>query len=650
MSNYSANEKIYLDEIQAALREMMSCLKTFSLYPKNHPAQGPVLERVFRRFEDLLRDRESLSLGVSENEVILFGEEEKEHRIASDLAERLHQHGILTLRIDRGVSKEDLGLLLRSLPGSQDRPAAEEAIDLALQKAGVQKIALSLVDYRQIIEQEAPALSESVPEDVWTGLIQQAQQGDQAALRQMAGRLADPSGLREMNLQIKKSLSGLSPEGSATAPANLLADIHQQIFDSLTQKEQEKFAASLADLALSEDQDGAGQDSEATRTFLAYRDEILLKVMAGSVARQGKIDNRISTVLQAVFQDKARRQGLHNTADSYARKRSSGGYTPEIWNQVRCFFLSGSEEQFMSHEYHRVLEDLNRFHLAELRQIISPDYLDQVQTDLRPDVLRKIRRDLLFDLVQQADGPEPMEGTPREIGLLLAEHARNLDMESILKALKRLFDPPIPVSLERKVKLSEMLFETNEDSWISRLIREVGNMGEAEFPLLKQILNYCNTGLGEILIRQLGEEGSISGRKRLSSLLVGLGSRAVPAIVDFLDDARWFLVRNLVMILGKIGDPSCVEDLLVLLSHEHFLVRREVLLTLSMIGGDRAVPQIRRILLNRSRKEEAGVQITAARALKRIGTEKSQKVLQEGFEDKDKKVQEICCQVIKGLI
>lgn len=128
-----------------------------------------------------------------------------------------------------------------------------------------------------------------------------------------------------------------------------------------------------------------------------------------------------------------------------------------------------------------------------------------------------------------------------------------------------------------------------------------------------------------------------------------MGPDAIQAIVKSLSDDRWFLVRNLVMILGKIGNPSCMEYLLPLLSGDNYRVQREVVYTLSLIGGDLAVHHIRKILLNRSSQSTPGLREVAALALKRIGTPRSRKVLQEGLEDRDKKVQEICCQVLKGL-
>jgi len=86
-----------------------------------------------------------------------------------------------------------------------------------------------------------------------------------------------------------------------------------------------------------------------------------------------------------------------------------------------------------------------------------------------------------------------------------------------------------------------------------------------------------------------------------------------------------------------------------LLYSRDYRIQREVIYTLSSFGSDRAVHPIRKILLNRNNLAEPRLRTIAAQALKRIGTPKSRKVLQDGLEDRDKRVQEICCQVLKGL-
>ena len=642
------NEQLYLDEIQGFLRETSACLRIFALYPKGHPARGPALERTSKKIEDLLKDRGSVYFGVSEEELIVFTEDEKEHRLDTDLAGRLHQQGILTVKIDSGLTQNDLGLFLRCLSRAQQAISGDQSIQESLQEAGISKISLTMVDYRKILEQEPSAAPDQSHTDLWMALIRQGQEVNEGALRKMAGSFQDPSQYRIFRTRIQKSLEGSSAEGTPDI-SKTMSKIQQEIFSRLPSSEQETFSKNLAGLALSGEPASSGSNGGMEEALVNYSDEMLLHVLAGAVVLKGKIDNRISTTFQNVLKDKTREGSLLSIADQYAKKKSSAVYSPEVWEQIRKFILSGSEDQFMSHEYHQVLDHLHAYHLEDLRESIGMDYLHEVQSSLHPGVLKQIRREMLCDLILEETREDLIDGPLAELRSCLSEYARKRDMKQILKTLESVFHQGVQIPPLKKKKMDAALALDEESAWIAPLIREIGNMGSDDLSMLKKIFSYCRQGLPVFLVRQLGEERSIAGRKRLSLLLVDIGQDALPAIIPSLSDDRWFLVRNLVMILGKIGDPSRIEDLVPLLYSRDYRIQREVIYTLSSFGSDRAVHPIRKILLNRNNLAEPRLRTIAAQALKRIGTPKSRKVLQDGLEDRDKRVQEICCQVLKGL-
>ena len=54
-------------------------------------------------------------------------------------------------------------------------------------------------------------------------------------------------------------------------------------------------------------------------------------------------------------------------------------------------------------------------------------------------------------------------------------------------------------------------------------------------------------------------------------------------MIERLDDQRWFVVRNLAVVLGRSGNTTCVPALRRLLSHDDHRVRVEVLRSLSSL-------------------------------------------------------------------
>ena len=58
------------------------------------------------------------------------------------------------------------------------------------------------------------------------------------------------------------------------------------------------------------------------------------------------------------------------------------------------------------------------------------------------------------------------------------------------------------------------------------------------------------------LLKALAEEEDLLVRKSIVEIIVKIGRPAVPALLENLNDARWFMVRNLVTILGSLGLPD----------------------------------------------------------------------------------------------
>jgi HEAT repeat protein len=89
-------------------------------------------------------------------------------------------------------------------------------------------------------------------------------------------------------------------------------------------------------------------------------------------------------------------------------------------------------------------------------------------------------------------------------------------------------------------------------------------------------------------IALLAEERDRQVRARMCQVLAKVGPPAVPVLVEWLEDPRWFLVRNLVHVLGKTGDEGVFDPVVALLDHPHARVRIEVVRALARIAPARA--------------------------------------------------------------
>ncbi len=90
------------------------------------------------------------------------------------------------------------------------------------------------------------------------------------------------------------------------------------------------------------------------------------------------------------------------------------------------------------------------------------------------------------------------------------------------------------------------------------------------------------------LMRILGEEPQASTRRMLCDVIVAIAANHVDEVGHFIQDPRWFVVRNAVHILGHLGTPEGIAYLGQLMGHPEYRVRREVVETLVRIGTDDA--------------------------------------------------------------
>jgi HEAT repeat protein len=97
-------------------------------------------------------------------------------------------------------------------------------------------------------------------------------------------------------------------------------------------------------------------------------------------------------------------------------------------------------------------------------------------------------------------------------------------------------------------------------------------------------------------MERLAVERDAQARKLLSDGLIQQGPAAIPVLIDYLGDERWYVVRNAVAILGELRTQLAVAHFQPLLGHLDVRVRRETIRALTRIGGDDAVEILLRIV------------------------------------------------------
>jgi HEAT repeat protein len=91
------------------------------------------------------------------------------------------------------------------------------------------------------------------------------------------------------------------------------------------------------------------------------------------------------------------------------------------------------------------------------------------------------------------------------------------------------------------------------------------------------------------LIKLLGELKNSKARRVFCDALAEIGKNAIELFTPFVDDRRWFLVRNIVYILGRVGKEQSLPYIQKAFNHTDSRVRREATQALGLIGSPKAI-------------------------------------------------------------
>jgi HEAT repeat protein len=118
--------------------------------------------------------------------------------------------------------------------------------------------------------------------------------------------------------------------------------------------------------------------------------------------------------------------------------------------------------------------------------------------------------------------------------------------------------------------------------------------------LAETVLGYLGPAAIDQLLVWMAVDDPPVPRLYLVDLLTMAGRNDVRALAVHIGDERWFVVRNVVIALGRSGRPQAVEAVRSALGHADDRVRVEVLRALSVLQGERAVPTLFEALTDRS--------------------------------------------------
>ncbi len=131
---------------------------------------------------------------------------------------------------------------------------------------------------------------------------------------------------------------------------------------------------------------------------------------------------------------------------------------------------------------------------------------------------------------------------------------------------------------------------------------------------VKQYLLLLGKNLIPHMIQILGELENRKQRRLLCEILAEIGKQDIKIFSEAINASQWFLVRNIVMILGMTKEPDALKYLEQGVRHPESRVRREAVKAITGIQSE----ETKKLFLMALNDEDLTVRITSLKALRRF--------------------------------
>lgn len=590
-------------QVVELIRTLALGWKNLAAYPPGHPALVGAVENAHKRLAELRGPAAEVVFGISRDGLI-YGEDKIDLAHAQKLAQALYTRGVALVRFHADVAPAELEAFLRLLSlGAQEenrRPIWEE-----LTAAGVVNIHLQPVDYSAVQATEdlsAPARQQ--PVTLWDDILHALVVGRELTLE---GRRLLTQPVRSMN-----ELTSLVLQ--------YLRDVARPDVDS-------EFDDDAFGIGLEARIPEVGEPPAITRARLA--EAIGLHISKATGLRKQLAVQQVLQLLRslpeqirgAVLRSVIRALASDEKAGSMLRDVAAAAPADEVLDALRYLAgvtkLSSSAVKLLETLMpllHKEPEVVTPAGVAELVTLFGEEDVDRFNPDDHKQLLASVSVDIprfnpqaAAALAQLGDRVDTVadDVALRALGLTLLDLVERQGAAHapapVLTRLERVFQAELSAgrysaALEILKRLQEIALKTQSDQVrnaveetftklasveaIDALVESIHTAPAQSAPLIHELIEAMGTAATRSLLIALAAEENRSRRRRLFNFVASLGTVIVPDAKRFLSDQRWFVVRNMIVLLRTVNDRTSLAEIRRCARHSDLRVRLEAIKSL----------------------------------------------------------------------
>ena len=569
-----------MDRQQSAkfIAELIVSRRNILTYPNDHPAVAAALQKAVSTLNALLKGGKMLNLGVSRQGFLLQNE-----TLSPDLAkfrefaDLLSSFGIISISFTEDLLPEEI----RSFSAIVNRPRIEVwqsgGIKHAVMEEGINGMIIQAIDPTVFTLTED--LDTDYHRDPWEVFVRKLLEGyfsisTERLLQLMA---APPEDLaREFGNIINEIPEQAHHQVLSSMSGFFLSMIERQKVGALREGLLEKVAAFIAGMPPQLRGSFILNICRASESVTGFSEALLPRIPGGELieamqnvaSHGGDIPDMLLSLMNRLSAQSA------SITDPDAALSTPGGA-----EKVKVLLRESSVEKFIPPSYQKALMDILATDTLPAKSM--EELTEQMQT-LDYNYLENKVGDVIYEIIGSLPAEERGNGIRGNLLGLASHHLLNGDFHALEKTCRIIID-------EGDEKERATLFDPG---FIQEVLDAASLLGRERFQEIRSVIITVGEPFVEPLMERLFVEENRSMRRFWFDCLSDLGDMVRVPVLERLNDERWFVVRNLIILLRAFSDPEVQQQMRRLAGHSNPKVGKEAIKNLLSYGdpvADRAL-------------------------------------------------------------
>lgn len=564
---YSSKETTGHD-VNNFVHELNVFRRQAALYPSAHPKTLAGANKILVEFHKLKELSKNISLGITPDNLIFNGVLlDADNPSCRDLGSFFSRLEIAVITFHQDLSATEL-IEFWQLVSTRITGHLSTALDLALKDHQIFHITLNITDYGAFTYAPTSPEPSTAEIDIWQDFIQSLMAMNKDTVTAGGAHPAD---------QLAQMLNNTATDDSAcTALTNRLVNrLLEQCRGSV-----DSIGSQLYEFSKKLHPEIRQRFHKDTLHALEQQPhharEIISNLPADFISAALLSHSRTEQQLSTRLTDLLCTFAVTTPGDDQRRtiQTERTRTTAETQSQIELLLLEDHHNEYLPGSYQQALQKI----LAGQIQGNLPEAIArQYRNNLAEQMIEHQCCEIIFDLLEADTDTEAQDILQNNLIDLSQFFLDTGDFQTLQKTLSR-WTSFMNSDRSKTTLLTEKFLSSQlQPSFIADMLNSVPIWHNEKYAEICDYLAEVGEPYVAPLIERLGEEKDKVLRKTWMTLLLELGNTAHPAILESLEDERWYLVRNLLVIMGQQKGVIPPKTLLKLCKHPHPEVRCEAL-------------------------------------------------------------------------